>query len=142
MNNLHDKFLDDFLWVHKIRGVHKSPKLVVGVRIPLYLFKHRKKGKYMDDTYFTKLYYLTSLEDELTHIHRVVRQSCDQEAFLIGFGTSKEFYEEDAAYRHLVDNFEKLERAIEPEVVELLHRGLRLCKKFLKENNYSLYMSR
>lgn len=85
--------------------------------------------------YFTKLFYLELIEEELMRIHRIVRDACDDEGFLSEFGTSKEFCEEDEEYRNLVRDFEELGRKIEPEVLDLLDRVLTLRKKYIKENN-------
>lgn len=85
--------------------------------------------------YFTKLFYLTSIEEDLMRIHRVVRQAFDEDSLLSEFGTSREFYEADEEYRHLVDDFEELERKIEPEIVSLLSKVLIIRKRYIEENN-------
>ncbi len=85
--------------------------------------------------YFTKLFYLESIEEELMRIYRIVREPCDDEGYFSEFGTSKEFCEEDEEYCNLVHDFEELERKIEPEVLDLLDRALTLRKKYIKENN-------
>ncbi|WP_285119663.1 hypothetical protein [Lactococcus petauri] len=79
--------------------------------------------------------YLSTIEDELMKAHRISRSVLDEESFYSEFGTSKEFYEEDEEYRNLVDDFKKLQREIEPEVVELLTRVLTLRKKYIEKNN-------
>ncbi|EKF52502.1 hypothetical protein C426_0077 [Lactococcus garvieae DCC43] len=68
-------------------------------------------------------------------VHRISRSVVDEESFYSEFGTSKEFYKEDEEYRNLVDDFKKLQRKIEPEVVGLLTRVLTLRKKYIEKNN-------
>lgn len=97
--------------------------------------KYIKGGNGILDKYFTKMAYLSTIEDELMKVHRISRSALDEESYYSEFGTSKEFYKEDGEYRNLVDDFKKLQRKIEPEVVGLLTRVLALRKKYIEKNN-------
>ncbi|WP_276421639.1 hypothetical protein [Lactococcus garvieae] len=85
------------------------------------------------DKYFTKLSYLSTIEDVLMQFHKISRSALDEEDFYSEFGTSKEFYEENEDYRKLVDDLEKFRKKVEPELVEMLLRVLKLREKYVGE---------
>ena len=83
--------------------------------------------------YFTKSFYLKSIEEDLMRIHRVIGELLNDEDFILEFEFLEEFYEEDEDYRNFINDFKELGRKIEPEVVDLLDRVLTLRKKYIKD---------